>query len=240
MNLQDSDLSIIRSIPLHEIASAVDDLKSCGFCSAVNSGSMDLCPSKSEYRVNKPHQSACKKELEIMHAKQLLREGIDSLIIVSYYDPIVVLLEAIYLLCPSSPFVVHCEFLEPLVDCYLQLQGLNIAVRMVLSDTWMREYQTLPGRVHPQMNMSTSGGFILSGIYVGMVPSSALSTTTSACATITTTTDTTNVSRSAHDASGIAEDAGGSEEVVAGEGNIRAESEEIGMPLKKRMLHKTT
>lgn len=31
----------------------------------------------------------------------------------------------------------------------------------------MREYQTLPGRMHPQMNMQTSGGYLLRGIYVG-------------------------------------------------------------------------
>jgi hypothetical protein len=36
----------------------------------------------------------------------------------------------------------------------------------------MREFQTLPGRVRPDMFMSTSGGYILSGIYVGMVASS--------------------------------------------------------------------
>jgi len=35
----------------------------------------------------------------------------------------------------------------------------------------MREFQTLPGRVHPEMHMTTSAGFILSGIYVGIIPS---------------------------------------------------------------------
>ena len=33
-----------------------------------------------------------------------------------------------------------------------------------------REYQTLPGRFRPEMFMSTSGGFLLTGIYIGMVP----------------------------------------------------------------------
>ena len=32
----------------------------------------------------------------------------------------------------------------------------------------MREFQTLPGRFHPEMFMSTTGGFLLTGIYVGM------------------------------------------------------------------------
>ena len=34
----------------------------------------------------------------------------------------------------------------------------------------MREFQTLPGRVRPEMYMPTSGGYLLSGIYVGTVP----------------------------------------------------------------------
>jgi hypothetical protein len=91
-------------------------------------------------------------------------------IIASKYRPLPILKQALYVLQPSSSFVVFHEFLEPLVDCYLYLQANALALRLVLSDTWMREFQTLPGRVRPDMFMSTSGGFILSGIYVGQVP----------------------------------------------------------------------
>lgn len=91
-----------------------------------------------------------------------------SLIIACKYRPLPILKQALVLLAPSSPFVVYHEFLEPLVECYLYLQQLGAALRMVLSDTWLREFQTLPGRVRPDMFMSTSGGFILSGIFVGM------------------------------------------------------------------------
>ena len=38
---------------------------------------------------------------------------------------------------------------------------------MNIGDTWLREFQILPGRVHPQMNMVTSGGYVLTGIYLG-------------------------------------------------------------------------
>ena len=43
----------------------------------------------------------------------------------------------------------------------------KIAIRMNIGDTWLREFQILPGRVHPQMNMVTSGGYVLTGIYLG-------------------------------------------------------------------------
>ena len=73
-----------------------------------------------------------------------------------------------YLLAPSSPFVIFHEFLEPLVDCYEYLQTQELALRLQLSDFWLREFQTLPGRMRPEMFMTTSGGYILSGIYVGL------------------------------------------------------------------------
>jgi hypothetical protein len=93
-----------------------------------------------------------------------------SLILACKYRPLPILKQALYLLHPSCPFVIFHEFMEPLVDCYLYLQQNNLALRLVLSDTWMREFQTLPGRVRPDMFMSTSGGFLLTGVYVGMVP----------------------------------------------------------------------
>ena len=58
--------------------------------------------------------------------------------------------------------------MEPLVECYVQLQQHDrSAVALMITDTWLREYQTLPGRTHPVMTMPSSGGYLLSGIYVG-------------------------------------------------------------------------
>jgi tRNA (adenine58-N1)-methyltransferase non-catalytic subunit len=39
-------------------------------------------------------------------------------------------------------------------------------VMMRISETWMREYQVLPLRTHPQMKTSATGGYILNGIKV--------------------------------------------------------------------------
>lgn len=67
---------------------------------------------------------------------------------------------------PSGPVVIYSEYMEPLVQCYNYLLNSGLAVRLSLSDTWAREFQTLPGRMHPEMFMSTSGGYILSGVKV--------------------------------------------------------------------------
>ena len=45
----------------------------------------------------------------------------------------------------------------------MELQKRKLAINLRLSDTWMREYQVLQGRTHPCMNMTQSGGFILTG-----------------------------------------------------------------------------
>lgn len=102
--------------------------------------------------------------------RSYLRQGVDRLIIASRFRPLPILKQALFLLAPSSPFVVFHEFLEPLVDCFLYLQESGLALRLQLFDSWLREFQTLPGRMRPDMFMTTNGGFILSGIYIGMVP----------------------------------------------------------------------
>eukprot|EP01031_Cornospumella_fuschlensis_P026114 gene26114-31532_t len=109
--------------------------------------------------------------------RSYLRQGVDRLIIASRFRPLPLLKVALYLLAPSSSFVVYHEFMEPLVECFLYLQEHSLAIKLSLSDTWMREFQTLPGRTRPDMFMSTSGGYLLTGIYVGMLPRPFLPTT---------------------------------------------------------------
>lgn len=89
-----------------------------------------------------------------------------SLIIATNYDPLPILREAIHLITPSSPIVIFCEFIQPLIECYLYLQQSETGIHLQLLDTWMREFQTLPGRSHPMMSCPTSGGYILLGIRV--------------------------------------------------------------------------
>eukprot|EP00607_Mallomonas_marina_P010350 CAMPEP_0182421922 /NCGR_PEP_ID=MMETSP1167-20130531/7493_1 /TAXON_ID=2988 /ORGANISM="Mallomonas Sp, Strain CCMP3275" /LENGTH=341 /DNA_ID=CAMNT_0024599561 /DNA_START=574 /DNA_END=1596 /DNA_ORIENTATION=+ len=123
--------------------------------------------------VPRPHQSSCKQPGELERARQVLLQGATSLVIASRFHPLSVLIESLPLLTPSSSLVVYCEFMEPLVECYLHLQKRNLAIGMQLTDTWVRDYQNLPGRFHPKMFIPASGGYLLSGIYVGM-PTSLL------------------------------------------------------------------
>ena len=95
----------------------------------------------------------------MLHAKPC-----DSVLIATKYDPTEALLSMLPHLGSSCPFVVFCEYMEPLAHCFLKLQQDNLAINLRLTDTWMREYQVLPGRTHPHMTMSQNGGFLLTGI----------------------------------------------------------------------------
>jgi tRNA (adenine-N(1)-)-methyltransferase non-catalytic subunit len=100
-----------------------------------------------------------------LEAKEvLLARKCDSVVLATRYDPTATLLELLPYLTPSGPFVVYSEYMEPLAECFRELQKQGLAINLRLMDTWMREYQVLPGRTHPNMNMTQSGGFLLTGI----------------------------------------------------------------------------
>jgi hypothetical protein len=70
-----------------------------------------------------------------------------SLIIAAKYEPLPILKIALSLLVPSSPFVVYCEFLEPLVACYLYVTEQNLAVK-VCSVVFFLTYLVIAVRYH--------------------------------------------------------------------------------------------
>ncbi|OQR86726.1 tRNA (adenine-N(1)-)-methyltransferase non-catalytic subunit trm6 [Achlya hypogyna] len=102
--------------------------------------------------------------------RDLLRQPSDSLILATQYDPLAMLTALLPLLGLAKPFVVYCEFLEPLTVAFDALQKWDSVINLQLNDTWTREYQVLPGRTHPEMTMSAGSGYILSGIKVEATP----------------------------------------------------------------------
>ncbi|KAL0314592.1 UNVERIFIED_CONTAM: tRNA (adenine(58)-N(1))-methyltransferase non-catalytic subunit TRM6 [Sesamum angustifolium] len=74
--------------------------------------------------------------------------------------------ELVPLLSYSAPFVIYHQYLQPLASCMHNLQIEKMAIGLQLSEPWLREYQVLPSRTHPHMQMSSSGGYLLSGIRI--------------------------------------------------------------------------
>ena len=178
LNLDDEATSIIQPFSSKEMGAAVEEVRKNGFSSttsepaAVTPTYLEANPDKeSTFVRGKAQNSTGRKAEDVQRVRWQLRLGMNSLVMACRYDILPILKKALHLLAPSSPFVLYCEYAEPLTECYLFLVQNSLALRMIISDTWMRDFQTLPGRVHPQMYMSTTSGYILSGVYAGGVES---------------------------------------------------------------------
>ncbi|KAK0575436.1 hypothetical protein LWI29_000469 [Acer saccharum] len=90
--------------------------------------------------------------------------GFSSLIMAApEIDPWNLVKDLLPLLSYSAPFAIYHQYLQPLVTCMHNLQIGKMAIGLQISEPWLREYQVLPSRTHPCMQMSGFGGYILSG-----------------------------------------------------------------------------
>ncbi len=68
---------------------------------------------------------------------------------------------------PFPPLTVsHPRPTQPLVQCYKSLKEQGVGFNLQLSETWLRHYQVLPQRTHPEMNMDGRSGYLLTGTTV--------------------------------------------------------------------------
>ena len=89
-----------------------------------------------------------------------------SLLMATKYHPKVLLTHLLKYLSPGCPFAVYFAYQEPLMECYVTLRELNLATNVEITETWYRNIQVLPNRTHPEIVMSSTGGYILRGIKV--------------------------------------------------------------------------
>lgn len=92
------------------------------------------------------------------------KNGFSSLIIAApELDTWDLLKDLLPLLSNSAPFAIYHQYLQPLSTCMHNLQLGKMAIGLQISEPWLREYQVLPSRTHPCMQMNAFGGYILSG-----------------------------------------------------------------------------
>ncbi|XP_061337777.1 uncharacterized protein LOC133284720 [Gastrolobium bilobum] len=90
--------------------------------------------------------------------------GFSSLIIAApELDTWTLVRDLLPLLSNSASFAIYHQYLQPLATCMHNLQLGKMAIGLQISEPWLREYQVLPSRTHPCMQMSAFGGYILSG-----------------------------------------------------------------------------
>ncbi|MEE6474369.1 hypothetical protein FKM82_010359 [Ascaphus truei] len=121
---------------------------------------------KKDVAVEKKRRQEERRKKEAEAAALLQDKNADGLIIASRFHPTPLLLALLEFVAPARPFVVYCQYKEPLLESYTKLREKGGVVNLKLSETWMRNYQVLPDRSHPKLVMSGGGGYILSGITV--------------------------------------------------------------------------
>ncbi|CAL5383470.1 unnamed protein product [Camellia sinensis] len=128
-------------------------------------GMLDLMPETSTSPVTKACKTPKAGEKASQEAINLWKEnGFSSLVIATPdADAWTIVKELLPLLSFSAPFAIYHQYVQPLATCMHNLQLGKMAVGLQISEPWLREYQVLPSRTHPQMQMSSFGGYILSG-----------------------------------------------------------------------------
>ncbi|OCF43283.1 tRNA (adenine-N(1)-)-methyltransferase non-catalytic subunit TRM6 [Kwoniella heveanensis CBS 569] len=92
--------------------------------------------------------------------------GWDGLILATTLSPISILSRLTRYLLGSTPIVVYSPYMQVLAELLNWSKRDPNYLHDTLSESWERTYQVLPGRTHPMMNTSATGGYIWSAIRV--------------------------------------------------------------------------
>ncbi|KAI9057742.1 Gcd10p-domain-containing protein [Trametes sanguinea] len=97
----------------------------------------------------------------LMQTREDLFAGeFEGLIIATEYDPYSIIEKLYPYLAGSASIVVHSPQVQVVANLQNQLRDLPGYLGPSVTEGWLRQYQVLPGRTHPMMNASGSGGFI--------------------------------------------------------------------------------
>ncbi|XP_031624849.1 tRNA (adenine(58)-N(1))-methyltransferase non-catalytic subunit TRM6 [Contarinia nasturtii] len=94
---------------------------------------------------------------------ELLRENLDALIIVAKEHPIAIVNALLPFVKSSRPVVIFSLSRDLLVETFISLKSSSQVTGLKLTSNWLRNYQILPNRTHPDVNMNGHSGFILHG-----------------------------------------------------------------------------
>ena len=88
-----------------------------------------------------------------------------ALLVATKFDPVAVTMALLPRVAGSGAVVVFCSFLRPLEQLAEIITG-TLACDVDITETWTREYQVLPQRTHPTMDMHGASGYILTATKV--------------------------------------------------------------------------
>lgn len=107
-----------------------------------------------------------KWKMDNKKACDLMTEKFDSLIVVSRDHPLNIVKELLQFMKPSRPVIIFNLSKELLMEMYVELKTLSTVNNLHLTSNWMRNYQILPNRTHPEVQMNGNSGYVLRGYTV--------------------------------------------------------------------------
>eukprot|EP01088_Endostelium_zonatum_P007581 TRINITY_DN19896_c0_g1_i1.p1 TRINITY_DN19896_c0_g1~~TRINITY_DN19896_c0_g1_i1.p1 ORF type:complete len:468 (+),score=126.06 TRINITY_DN19896_c0_g1_i1:135-1406(+) len=102
----------------------------------------------------------------ISAVREILKNKVDSLLIVTRADVMPVWRLMWRHLKPSRSFVVYHPFLQPLAEASHEITESGEIVMGQVAETWVRDFQVSPFRTRPEMQMSGASGYVFSGVKV--------------------------------------------------------------------------
>ncbi|KAF4520897.1 hypothetical protein B566_EDAN010312 [Ephemera danica] len=124
-------------------------------------------PSMDNNQPTNPKRSLSAEDYELKFCMERLRHcKADCLLIVGKENPVEITEALLPLVSDSRPVVMFSQFREPLLEMYMKLKGMKNVTALRLSEPWLRKYQVLSERTHPEVMMSSSGGYLLTGLTV--------------------------------------------------------------------------
>lgn len=100
--------------------------------------------------------------------KRVLREQVDVLVVAARGDVIPVMDVLLPRVAPGGTFAVYSAHMHALAELQLALQLSRMAVRVELMESGLVQHQVLPGRTHPMMSDSATGGYVLWGVRIAV------------------------------------------------------------------------
>lgn len=104
--------------------------------------------------------------LDNIRACNLLKNEMDGMLIVSKEHPLNIFKHLIAFVRPSRPIVIYNTSKEILTELYIDLKSSSEVTNLRLTSNWLRSYQILQNRTHPDVMMNGNNGYILCGYTV--------------------------------------------------------------------------
>ncbi|EZA59176.1 tRNA (adenine(58)-N(1))-methyltransferase non-catalytic subunit TRM6 isoform X2 [Ooceraea biroi] len=105
--------------------------------------------------------------LETQRAVDLLSNSkARGLTIIAREHPLNIIIALLPFLGASRPFVIFHTHREPLQETYIELKQKYNVINVKLFTNFLRSYQVLPDRTHPDILTNDTGGYILTGYLV--------------------------------------------------------------------------